>query len=96
MNRVRKKPCKFCSKPIKENRRIFCSTKCYTDSGRRRAAASVNGKKWSVMYWKRFSIKFEEKYGHLDRVDQIRLAVIIGMKRAYRRKYADSRDFQKV
>lgn len=78
------KRCAYCGKRTKRKEAMFCSRSCYTISGRRIEVGRVNGKKWADCYWKKFLLLFEKKYGHLDRVDQIRIAVQIGMKRAYR------------
>jgi len=76
-----------CKNVCKEYRRKYCSNECYSLSGVRRINGQRNGKKWAENYWKRFAIKFEEKYGHLDRVDQIRIAVTIGIRKAYRGRH---------
>jgi hypothetical protein len=81
--------CRWCkTKRVKRSEQVYCSSACYTASGRRRDAGKVNGKKWAERYWKRFALTFEEKYGHLDRVDQVRALVLIGMRRAYKKKHA--------
>lgn len=80
--------CNYCKKNrVKRNDRQFCSYECYTLSDRRKEVGKINGSKWAVNFWKRFDDVFYKKWGHLDRVDQTRLLIIIGMNRVYRRKY---------
>ena len=80
--------CIHCKKKRVERKTyLYCSQKCYTDSGFRKECGKINGKKAYSTYWKKFDEIFYRKYNHLSRVDQLRLLVNLGMKRAYRKTY---------
>lgn len=87
-NQVRMPLCKNnCGKETKRLDRLHCSHKCYTESGRRKECGKVNGAQAYKLYWKKFYEIFQRKYGHLNEIDQTRLLVNIGMRRAYRKTY---------
>jgi hypothetical protein len=77
-------PCKFCSGNKGKNK-FYCSTKCYRDSG----DLSKNTRDGNVgrqHYWKRYFFNFEDRFGHLSRLDQIVVAFKLGQKAGYRAK----------
>lgn len=86
--RVNLPSCKHCGKTLKRLDRLFCSAKCYTLSGRRKTMGIKNGGQAYMRYWVMFAKVFLRKYGHLTQVQQIRLLVQMGQRRAYRSKYS--------
>lgn len=75
---------------VNRPRALFCSSKCYSESGHRANVGKINGAKWSVNYWKRFYITFNNKFGHLDWPSKCKVLVGIGVRRGMklRRKNA--------
>ena len=82
--------CEYCGNELKYKGRNkpkrFCLVECYTKSGARVTNGRVNGRKWADKFWKRWLFEFDEKYGHLDRLDQLKIAFKQGQWTAYRRK----------
>jgi len=88
---VRKPLCKHCGKPNKTTRQIYCSSKCYTDSGHRKVMGAKNGAKAYSKYWQAYAEAFKMKCGHLPHAYQVRMLIKIGERRAYRRNFRESK-----
>lgn len=73
------KLCAYCKvKKVKRNRFTYCSYDCTYK-------AKACGE-WSNKYWRKWLFEFDEKYGHLDRLDQLKIAFKFGQRVAYNQK----------
>lgn len=72
------KICLHCKiNPVKRNRADYCSYECLY-------ASKASGK-WADKFWKKWLFEFDEKFSHLDRLDQLKMAFKQGQWTAYRK-----------